>query len=200
MNKKTGLVFATRIESERFIKGFDMSGIEDKPFEIYNINMIYLIISGIGKANAAMAASYLIWKFKIKNIYNIGAAGSTGLNYKLGEIYHINKVIEYDRPRLIKKSLRILEPDCLTGFSMASLATQDRPVIDTAQRKKMSEYADLVDMEGAAVIQACRLWNTKCYLFKFITDTPEHAEENIIKNIDKIGKKMFEFFKTRVLK
>ena len=76
---------------------------------------------------------------------------------------------------------------------------QDRPVFDAAHRKEMSLYADLVDMEGAAAIQACRLWGVKCYLFKYVTDTPEHTEEDIIKNVDSTGERMFDFYKTRVL-
>ena len=52
-----------------------------------------------------MAVSYLIWKYNIKYIYNIGAAGSTDYKNKLGDILHINRVTEYDRPKLIKKDL-----------------------------------------------------------------------------------------------
>ena len=139
--ENTGLVFATPFESKEFVNGLDLIEIEKKPFEIYCKYNLFLIHCGIGKANAAMAASYLVWKYNVTCIYNIGAAGSTTTDKKPGELYHINKVVEYDRPGVIKKGLRILNPDILNGYAMASLATQDIPVIEPSHRKEMSKYA-----------------------------------------------------------
>jgi adenosylhomocysteine nucleosidase len=198
MKDNIGLVFATKIESKAFVKGFSLKSIEKTPFNILSDNKIFLIISGIGKANAAMAASYLINTYNTKIIFNIGAAGATTDAYKVGDIFHINKVVEYDRPRLLKKGVRILKPDLLAGFNFASLATQDRPVIDPGHREEVSKHADLVDMEGASVIQACRLFNAECYLFKVVTDTPEHHEIEIVKNIYATAEKMFEFFNLNI--
>ena len=200
ISQNMGLVFASKMESKPFIKGLKLSKIEKKPFDIYNKDRIYLINSGIGKANAAIATSYLIWKYNIPCIFNIGAAGATTIENRLGDIFHINKVIEYDRPRIIKKGIRIIKPDVLKGRKTASLSTQDKAVIQPDDRQEMSKHADLVDMEGASVIQACKLWNVKCYLFKFVTDTPEHKEIEIIKNIDTSAKKMFDYFSSNIMR
>jgi adenosylhomocysteine nucleosidase len=200
MNNIIGLVFATKIESAPFIKGLDLKKIENGPFKVYNKDGIFAIKSGIGKANAAMAASFLIWKYKIDCVINIGAAGAASNEKKLGDIFHIDNVIEFDRPKLFKKSIRLYKPDILKGFSLASLATQDKPVVSPAERQNVSKYADLVDMEGAAVVQACRLWEVKCYLFKIITDTPKHKEIEIIKNVYTTAGTMFKFFKADILK
>jgi adenosylhomocysteine nucleosidase len=199
MKDNIGLIFATDIESKAFIKGFSLGSIEKKPFSILSNNKIFLIISGIGKANAAMAASYMKNKYNTEIIFNIGAAGATTAEYNIGDIFHINKVVEYDRPRLLKKGLRILKPDVLDGFEFATLATQDRPVIESGHRKELSQHADLVDMEGASVIQACRLFKAKCYLFKIVTDTPKHHEIEIIMNVYRTAGKMFEFFKENII-
>jgi adenosylhomocysteine nucleosidase len=200
MNNIIGLVFATKIESAPFIKGLELKKIENDPFKVYNKNSIFLIKSGIGKANAAMAASYLIGKYKIDSVINIGAAGAATAEKKLGDIFHIDNVIEYDRPKLFRKSIRIYKPDTLKGFNLASLATQDKPVVSPAERRNVSKHADLVDMEGAAVVQACRLWDVKCYLFKIVTDTPEHKEIEIIKNVYTTAGTMFKFFEANILK
>ncbi len=199
MDGKTGLVFATKIESHDFIKNYDLKISEKKPFKIFTNNKLLLIISGIGKANAAMAASYLIYKYATKIIINIGAAGSTVTINKIGDIFQISKVIEYDRPGLISKKIRILKPDFWQGFACATLATQDKPVIDNSHRQEISKYAELVDMEGAAVIQACRLWEARCYLFKFVTDTAGDRDMDIIKNILSTRKIMFDFFTNKLI-
>jgi adenosylhomocysteine nucleosidase len=199
MKDNIGLVFATLIEAKAFIKGLSLEQKEKAPFGILSDNRIFLIISGIGKANAAMAASYLVSKYNTEIIFNIGAAGATSTEIKTGDIFHINKVVEYDRPRLIKKGVRILKPDVLKGFKYATLATQDRPVIEPAHREEISAHADLVDMEGASVIQACRLFRAKCYLFKVVTDTPDHREIDIIKNVYATAGKMFEYFMEKIL-
>jgi adenosylhomocysteine nucleosidase len=199
MNNTIGLVFATKIESTPFVNGLGLQRIEKKPFEVFNKDIIFLIKSGIGKANAAMATSYLISKYNINFVLNIGAAGSSTADKKLGDIFHVNKVIEFDRPKLLMNGIRIHKPDMLKGFSTASLATQDKPVVSPDERKTVSRHAELVDMEGAAVVQACRLWNVKCYLFKVVTDTPEHYEIEIIKNVYSTAGNMFEFFKTNIL-
>jgi nucleoside phosphorylase len=200
MTDNIGLVFATDIESKAFVAGFSLEAAENRPFRIFRKDNIILILSGIGKANAAMATSYLISKYNTKIIFNIGAAGAAKSGCKVGDIFHINSVIEYDRPRLFKKGMRVLNPKVLAGYNLASLATQDKPVVDPEHRKELSEYVDLVDMEGASVIQACRLFEAECYLFKIITDTPEHEqEEDIVKNINLTAEKLFKFFKEDVL-
>ncbi len=199
MNGNIGLVFATRIEARHFIKGFDLQKTEKKPFDLYIKDKIYLIISGIGKSNAAIGTSYIIWKYNTEIIFNIGAAGSATADRKIGDICHIEKIIEYDRPKFLTNGLRTAKPDILKGFKTACLATQDRPVITLSDRQEVSKHADLVDMEGAAVLQACRLLNVKCYLFKIVTDTPADKEIDIIKNVYSTASRMFEFFKTDVL-
>jgi adenosylhomocysteine nucleosidase len=199
---KTGLVFASKLESDSFINDKDILLIESEPFKIYSNKNYYIIISGIGKVNAGIAVSYLIWKYKINKIVNIGAAGAASDKFKTGDIFQINKVIEFDRPKFLTNELRIMTPDILNidnkSFYSAVLATQDRPVIDADFRKEMSNLTDLADMEGAAVLQACRLWNVQCYLFKYISDVPGHDVNDIIKNIRITEKAMYEFFKNRI--
>jgi adenosylhomocysteine nucleosidase len=199
VNENIGLVFATKIEAKHFIKGFALQEIEKTPFKLYRKDKIFLVISGIGKSNAAMAASFIIWKYKAAIVFNIGAAGSAVAEKKIGDIYHIDKIIEYDRPKFLLNGIRTTKPDIIDGFVASSLATQDRPVTSASDRQAVAKYADLVDMEGAAVLQACRLMEAKCFLFKIVTDTPDSKEIEIIKNIFSTAPGMFEFFKKEVI-
>ena len=198
---KIGFVFATDTEAAPFIKGFSLNLNEERPFKIYDNDNHVLIISGIGKANSAIAASYTIWKYSPACVFNIGSAGAVKNNIKLGDIFHINKIVELDRPRVSDGKIRIITPKkILQGFSTAALATQDRVIISPEDRAEVSKYADIVDMEGASVMQACRLWHVDCYLFKFVSDTPEHKNTGEIRaNIREINESMYEFFVNNVL-
>jgi nucleoside phosphorylase len=73
-------------------------------------------------------------------------------------------------------------------------------VRDPAERERIAMDAQIVDMEGASVVQACRRFHTKCYLFKFVSDTPDHSTSNdIVKNITFHRNAFFRFFRDMVL-
>ncbi len=197
MNRDTidVLIIATYLEAQPFVKGLGLKRIEKRPFRIYSNDNLFLVLSGIGKTNAALATSYMIRELGCRRIINVGAAGSTGQDCDVGDIYHIEKVIEYDRPKMPFGGKRILIPDVLPGFEFATLATQDRPVLAPSQREKISSVAELVDMEGASVVHASRLFQAQCYLFKIVSDTIEHSSGiDIVFNIKRIRKRLFEFF------
>ncbi len=194
------LVMATIIEAKPFIDGLSLIPISEKPFPVYKNNNYILIISGIGKTNAAIACAYFCLTVSICRIINLGAAGATSTNCFLGEIFHITEAIEPERPHWKTKTPYVHKPDILEGFSCAKIATSDHPVIDRKERKKISLTADLVDMESASVIQTCKKFNTRCYLFKFVSDTPEHIKNaDIVKNIEKHRTAFFDFFRQSVV-
>ncbi|MBW1894828.1 MAG: hypothetical protein JRI91_14210 [Deltaproteobacteria bacterium] len=194
------IVMATMIEAKPFVRGMSLTEFEQKPFRLFIKDNILLAISDIGKANAAMTAAYCCEKFNPACICNLGAAGAAGSTHHLGEFFHINKIIEYDRPELITKKPSIHKPHVLAGFQTATLSTSDRAILDPEEREEISRNADLIDMEGASVVQACKIFETKCYVFKFVSDTPEHTEDgDVIKNIRLYRTSFYEFFQGAVL-
>ena len=196
----TGIVMATMLEAKPFVLGMSLTRSRKKPFSVFQNDNIFLIISGIGKANAAMATGYSCYKCKPTCICNLGAAGATDFSHALGENFHITEIIEYDRHELTTKRPYIHHPDILNGFQTARLSTSDMAVLDPDERKKISMNADLIDMEGASVAQACRKFNTKCFMFKFVSDTPDHAkDEDIVENIRRHRSFFYEFFIRSVL-
>jgi nucleoside phosphorylase len=199
-NHLISLVIATLLEAKPFIDGLSLTRLESKPFPVYRGNNHILIISGIGKANAAMACTYSCLKFAPSCIVNLGAAGTTGERDALGEPLHVKTAFDYDRPQFKTQSPHKLIPEIFEGFSYAKIATLDRPVTDPAERKKLSKTADLIDMESASVIQACRKFKTPCYVFKFVSDTPEHIrDDDIVENIKKYRNAFFGFFRESVM-
>jgi nucleoside phosphorylase len=199
MDTGIGLIIATKIEAEPFISGLGLKLIEKKPFRLYEGGGFTLVLSDIGKANAAMATTYLISQRRPPVIINLGAAGATDRKFGIGDIYHIDKIYEPDRPRLTSSKPVAHKPDTLKGFRTATLATQDRPAIRPADRAAAGKYAGLVDMEGGSVVQACRAFGVKAYLFKVVTDNDGCGAMEIIRNMLSTRKELFRFFSERVL-
>ena len=153
------------------------------------------LLKKIGKANAAMATAYSCLKFNPTFICNLGSAGATHSGYNLGDIFHVQKIIEPDRPDLKTGKPCVHQPDLLAGFKTTILATNDRAVLDPKERKAISKHAGLIDMEGASVVQACRTFKKNCYLFKFVSDTPDHTrDQDIVDHIRRYRKKFYGFF------
>jgi len=138
--------------------------------------------------------------FHPEALLNLGAAGATGPAFVRGDIRHISGVIEYDRPHLRTATPHIHIPSVLPGFPTASLATQDRAAIDKNAREEIARVADLVDMEGASVVQAAHMFGTPCYLFKFVSDTSDHTGPNdIIDYINAYRSTFFEYIVKTVI-
>ena len=197
----TAIVMATMLEAKPFIESIPLEQVEKKPFSLYKKNNTFLILSGIGKANAAMATAYACQKLKPECIFNLGAAGATDFTCPLGGIFHVVKVFEFDRPEFKSGKSHIHIPSKLNGFHTANLTTSDKAVLDPHERRKISEIAGLVDMEGASVVQACRIFQTKCLIFKFVSDAPDHTcDSDIIENIRQFRRQFCEFFLSSVIK
>lgn len=171
---------ATKVEAEPFIRGMVMREIETKPFPVYRGEDVIMAISGIGKVNAAMATTYACLRFDPIRILNLGSAGSVHDSAELGSIHNIEKTVEPDRIHLQTNSPYMQYPDSMDAFDKAILATQDKAIIDAEEFRKIASVADLVDMEGASVVQASQRFDKKCLLFKFVTDRPEHAGQGKI--------------------
>jgi len=195
-----GLIFATMTEAKPFVLGMALEKIENAPFSVFEKAQIVLVISGIGKVNAAMAAAYCCQTFHPAFLCNLGAAGATDSSLALGDTVHVTEAIEYDRPELRSNKPHVHTPNILEGFPFAKVATQDTPVIDADKREEIASFAALVDMEAASVIQACRKLQTKCLIFKFVSDTPDHTHgDDILKNIKQYRTSFYDFFQNAVM-
>jgi len=192
-----GLLIATLLEAQPFIEKLLLKEYEKKPFEVYGNEHFVLIISGIGKANAAMSCAYLLLRYAPDCVCNLGAAGAADRSVPLKAICQISKIIEPDRPVLGSGTFHEHIPDLLEGFPFASLATQDKPSVTSAERGQLALKAQLADMEGASVVQTCRRFGTDCYVFKFVSDTPD--DHCIVKNIRQYRDDFCLFFCESVL-
>ncbi|MFW6011105.1 MAG: hypothetical protein ACOC8Q_01190 [Desulfosalsimonas sp.] len=172
---KTGLIMATYLEAKPFVAKIRWKSSAEKPFPVYYAKGLALVISGIGKANAAAACAWLSAVASPEYIVNIGAAGANLDGWPLGSIYLIREALDTDRKDFKTGRPLCLSPDIMEGFETACLATSDTPVIEPEERRKASAFAELSDMEGAAVVQAAQKFKTRCLVIKFISDTLQHT-------------------------
>lgn len=202
MNKDNliGIVMATNLEADPVVERLGLCQVRKTPFKIYEGRNIIMIRSGIGKSNAAMATLYLITEFSPNVILNLGAAGALTEGHPIGSVYQIEKAAEADRPIIKDNSIRFHKPERLEGFDEAILSTRDEGVVTPLDRRNVSIFADLADMEGCAVIQACKRMKTPCYLFKFVSDTPDHqGHHDIVKNIEEYRGSFASYIKDNIL-
>lgn len=152
---------------------------------------VALIITGVGKVNAATLTSAILGKEKFEYIINIGYAGGVK-PYKVGDIvvikdasYHdvdltsVNSLYEYGQVpnmphpflseiSLVRRIRRELKCHAL------SLYTGDKFMTE-----KFYEGAGVYDMEGAAVYQVAHIFQTPIVAIKVISDILDTKTQNV---------------------
>ena len=163
---------------------------KDKDYFVYDKRVVVgkifgksfgLIVSGVGKVNAASGAQLAIDLFKPDEIINFGVAGGLNDSVKVGEMYLVSHAIQYDFD-LTQLGVPLgavddgwesyLPLSCKDIYPARKLATGDRfndsPIDNALLTKEL--HADLRDMEGAAIVQVCKHANIPCVSFKAVSD------------------------------
>jgi adenosylhomocysteine nucleosidase len=191
---KKVLVIATKVEASPFIAGFKMKKMENNYFPIYYNDDCYLIVCGIGKVAAALAATYMVLTFEADILYNFGAAGSLKQEHGVSEVLHVESVWESDRPLFAEHKLRFIKTNVFDDFKTVVLASQDHAVLSDKERSEFSKYADLVDMEAAGFINVCKKFNKPGYIFKIVSDSiVETNKELIMAQIKKVSTLIYQY-------
>ena len=169
-------VIALKEEAQVVLNHFKLKLVNEKTiYPIYKNEeeTHWLIISGIGRSNAAASTAYL-YSFSKASKYtswvNVGIAGSDKGNY--GDLYLVDKISTYQ----VKKSTY---PSTLpkTTLPKMHLFTSDFPVSD------YSTY-ELIDMEGSAFFDIASKLTSKEFicLMKVISDGPKNDIKEITKS------------------
>ncbi len=143
---------------------------------------IALIVCGVGKVNAACGAQIAIDKFKAEKVVNVGVAGGLNKDVAVGEIYEVSHAVQYDFDLVQINGTPIgtldgceenyLPLNICGKYPQKRLATGDRFNDSRDDFKLLTKTldADLRDMEGGAIAQACLNADVKCYSFKIVSD------------------------------
>lgn len=174
------IVVAMKDEIKDFLSN-DFEEVVFKPYQLFKKGDILVLITGVGKVNAAFSLTSVLDKYKkIDLIINVGFAGATK-PFKVGEVigilsatYHDfdltvfgyahgqvpNLPVYYESDMTLKNKILAKYP-----FKEANLYTGDYFMSGANLRKGF-----VVDMEGAALYQVAHLSSLPIIGFKIVSD------------------------------
>ncbi len=142
-----------------------------------------VVVSGIGKSNAAAATQLALSLFRPRRIVNLGVAGGLKPSMKVGDVYAVESAVEYDFDLAAlngtevgtlneRRSPRIpLEVGADNRLPTAVLGTGDRFPEDDADMPLLARLGiTLRDMEGAAIAHVCETAGVPCRSWKCVSD------------------------------
>jgi adenosylhomocysteine nucleosidase len=161
----------------------------------------FVVVSGVGKSNAAAATQLAIQETGTKRIFNLGVSGGLDPVMKVGEIYEVADAVQYDfdlvqingteMGTLNERDTPFIPCRAEGRFAAKTLGTGDRfndSADDSALLKKLG--ASLRDMEGAAIAHVCETAGVEFVSYKCISDVegsgsmPEQYMENLKKCLE----------------
>lgn len=163
---------------------------------------IIILISGIGKVNAALTTQILIDKFSPEYVINFGTAGGMNDTAEIMKYYLIEKCCQYDFDVSQLDSVPvgyIQDYDCVyfncctenVGFlPLGRVASGDRFNDDVKDVKTINAIpCNLRDMEGGAIGQVCTANETKLIMIKGVSDVygSGTAQEQFLKNLHAVS-------------
>lgn len=136
-----------------------------------------LLVTGLGKTAAAAATAEALASADLEHltVVNIGTAGS--LRPGLSGIFVPSTVLNHDMSADVVRALGYDPQDVLPvdGGDGTVLATGDLFVTEPKVRARLAERAHLVDMEGYAVVYACRRRGVPVRVVKHVSDEADEA-------------------------
>ena len=201
--KKTGIIFAMEEELKAFINNIEIENqydIFDLHFyhSIINGNECILVISGVGKVNAARTAQILIDNYHVDVIINVGVAGGvsgllnvgdivigerlvqhdfdiTAFNHEKGYIPNIGVFISSD-DYLVNLACNVLNKKNIS-YHNGVIASGDIFCTEEAMSMKIARKfnALCVEMEGASIAQTCYLSHIPFIVIRSISDIPNNS-------------------------
>jgi nucleoside phosphorylase len=162
---------ALQSELQSIIEVYNLTKISSN-FKIYKNDNLIAVIGGIGEENTKKTLQYIFKNYKISKAINIGIAGCSDENIKIGDIFCTNKQLDN------MKSLR--------------LKTVKNPQLKNQTKQNQTT---LYDMEGFFFEEICLkyLKEKDIFIFKIVSDylsdkklQKEFVKQLIYKNIKSI--------------
>ncbi len=180
----------------------------------FNNKDIVFFRTGVRKINASAALQYMIDKFDIKKVINIGTAVASSEELNYGDILIPDSIIDYDfierdSNNMINEDyiVNINVPKISMEYTTGLLGTSDKSLVNWSDYVYLSSNGVLAsDMESYAVYKICRTNNIECVIIKGITDKPIKGESGSIEqcevyeyNLPIVMKNLIENYMTEVL-
>ncbi|MFA5560834.1 MAG: 5'-methylthioadenosine/S-adenosylhomocysteine nucleosidase [Acholeplasmataceae bacterium] len=168
------IVIAMQSEAEMLIANIKPN---DEGLYLLNVDTAVLV-TGIGKVNAAAKLSYILAKYSVKSVFNIGLSGATA-PFMLNEFVLVKEaqyhdfdlmVFGYERGQVPKLPTRFTSDKELfnkikaLGYRDTLLLTGDKFLQEQLEEKF------LCDMEGAGLYQVCHIHKIPIVSVKMVSD------------------------------
>lgn len=165
-------------------------------------NDVIIVISGIGKVNAALATQLLIDKYSPDFIVNFGTCGGMNDSVQILKYYAVEKCCQFDFDLreldgvplgYIQDYDRVFFPTYTNGLDFLDksiLASADRFTNDINDINSINQIGcSLRDMEGGAIGQVCLSNSVPLVMIKGITDVfgSGTAQDQFYENLKKVG-------------
>ncbi len=159
--------------------------LEEEAVHIH-MHKLPILVTGVGKVNAAIAVSSILGKHRPSRLVNVGTAGA--LREGVTGTHVISTVIQHDLNDAAIFDLvgiHFGEDISLDSGEGIVLATGDRFISKPEVRERLAEQAHLVDMEGYAVARAARAAGIPVTLVKQVSDEAgEQAAKSWTETLD----------------
>lgn len=201
-----GIIVALESEAKTFIsliknrKDFSILGKKAYSGKVENKEIV-LILSGVGKVNAALTTQYIIDNYSPEYILNFGTAGGTNNDVNILEYYLIEKSsqFDFDLSQLDNVPIGYIQDYDTTHFEnytlgidlpKRNLATSDRFNDDPKDVVTIRNLScSIRDMEGGAIGEVCTANKIKLVMVKGITDVygSTKTTDQFLQNLSKVS-------------
>jgi len=195
------LLLATIDEARPLLERLPATQLPDRPFETHAFPADgrrpggVVVISGMGPQQAAAATRYAVETCGAKVLVNVGICGALGPDAEPGHMYRVAEVMDGDAPAIDGKrpSVLLAEDGPWRALGAVRLVSLGKPVFGGEARSCLASCADVVEMEGFAVAEACRRSGTLCYLIKGVSDlADETGRAELRRNLQRVSAALAE--------
>lgn len=164
---------AMKQEAAPLIERLSLKHTPSPIFETYENDRVRLIITGLGKINAASAAGFCLGRYG-KDTHYINYGTAAGDNTQIGQTFFAAQIID-------EASGREYFPDIADhSFPHVSLHTVDKPILISNSPESISEKLPIYDMEAFGIFSALKNAVTpdRITIIKTVTDsgTPDFSK------------------------
>ncbi len=195
-----GIVLATLQEAQPLLDRLAARHLSDRPFPTYWFPALrrrgsgVVVISGMGRQAAAQATEYLIAYRGATTIINLGVCGALAGHLSRTAVLRIEQALDGDA--LLAGHTPASHPcaaDAWTELPAVHLASTTEPVFQPDRKARLAASAQVVDMEGYAVADACRRYGRPCYLLKGVTDLADGTgKDDILRHLPAVSEQLAE--------
>ncbi len=186
--KKKLLIFAHRGEAKPFLSYFDFSPVP-KIDGLYEEEAYFLLITGEGPWKAGPKLAYVLGKFEVSEVVNLGIAGALRSSIELETILPIRNVY-------LEQNSQMQFASHALGAVGLDLITCHSRVLDSKKADLLDAFAPLVDRELWALAQASEVAGIKISAYKLVSDVVGQSEicERVKEKAEVYSQKLLEFF------